>query len=509
MSTSAPDPDDQTPPNPPPFITPPPRNPTGRTPQVTQSQTDDNGSNIDTNLTAYEEDHDNYIHYHDPDLVLQTPARRERHTSVPVAPIVYSPERNKINAMEEVVRFSEKNENKRKAGRKSMEKMQKRQKMIVNHSAVNNPFHFVRTKIFESMEAASPNVKMSRFDTMVRSANSHWSGNLRNKLCFEPFDDSMQSALQSSSVHLLTHEHHRLLLEEMMLLDEGSVFTCAICKNHYLLQQSRPTSLIKKSLLAMPTSPLILERKVYYTFNLSVRSNPKLEAFTFGTLGSRDSMSRSSHIRRKLKGTKDPTRLAIIALRYLDEFYGDSVPTVNIIGHVRTFLKEMETAAVAKVVRDSEISTDRLVNCLDLKASNPAFVAFREFVDESCLKALDAIYGDFAGFTSPILSQRTLSQISDMFKGTLPIYYHALSSFLNKSSKSNVKRFESLQGQWDRDILYQFLTICRKHNAKFFSNWALINTASSYGGTNLDLQVFFGLAVAVTIDSSGFIARLN
>ena len=128
-----------------------------------------------------------------------------------------------------------------------MEKMQKRQKMIVNHFAVNNVFHFIWNKFFDSMEAASPNLKMSCFDTMVRSANSHWSGNLRNKHSFEPFDETMKAALQSSSLQLLTHKHHQLLLEEMMLLDEGSVFMCAISLKHYLLQQSRPTSAVEKA----------------------------------------------------------------------------------------------------------------------------------------------------------------------------------------------------------------------------------------------------------------------
>ena len=130
-------------------------------------------------------------------------------------------------------------------------------------------------------------------------------------------------------------------------------------------------------------------------------------------------------------------------------------------------MKEKETTAIAKVVQKSDVSTERLVKCLDLKASDPAFVAFREFVDDTCLNALDAMHGDFVGFTSPILSQRKLSAISDMFKATLPTYYHALSSLLNKSSKLNVSRFKSLQGQWDCDILYQFLTICRKRNPKF------------------------------------------
>ena len=146
----------------------------------------------------------------------------------------------------------------------------------------------------------------------------------------------------------------------------------------------------------MPTCPLILDQMVYYSFNLTVRSNPKLEAFTYGTMGSReviihectkqggcglnyefettgnpilikchnlidhpkdimfwsstDSMTRSLHIQRKLKDTKDPKWFAIVAMRYLDKFYGDAVPTVNIIGHVWTFVKEKETPAIAKVV---------------------------------------------------------------------------------------------------------------------------------------------------------------
>ena len=75
-------------------------------------------------------------------------------------------------------------------------------------------------------------------------------------------------------------------------------------------------------------------------------------------------------------------------MRYLDELYGNAVPTINVIGHVQTFVKEMETTAIAKVVQKSDVSTERLVKCLDLKTSDPAFIAFREFVDDTCLNAL-------------------------------------------------------------------------------------------------------------------------
>ena len=173
-------------------------------------------------------------------------------------------------------------------------------------------------------------------------------------------------------------------------------------------------------------------------------------------------LTQSSHIKKKLREIRDPNRLCIVAMRYLDEFYGDAVPTVTIIGHIRSFMKVKEQLVVAKVVKKAEVSTERLMATLNLKASDPIFEAFQIFVDETCLQALDAMYGGFAGFTSPILSQRQLSAISDLFKSTLPCYYHAIGSVLNKIEKANVTRFNHLQGQWDRDILYQFITICRK-----------------------------------------------
>ena len=198
-----------------------------------------------------------------------------------------------------------------------------------------------------------------------------------------------------------------------------------------------------------------------------------------------------------LKDCKDPNLLKVMAMRYIEEYYGDATPTITIIGHVRWLVRDLENTAVTKVLKKAEISTECLVNALNLKANDPAFVRFREYVDSICLQALDLMNGEFAGFTSPIISQKQLSKISDMFKSTMPKHYHIFNSLLNKSDKANVKQLQNLCGQWDRDILYQFTTLSRKQNSKFFSYWTLINTASSYGGTNLDLSVFFGLATTV------------
>ena len=157
-----------------------------------------------------------------------------------------------------------------------------------------------------------------------------------------------------------------------MLLQTDSVFTCAVCSNHYLLQQSRLTSSIKRAITTAPCCPLVLDRNVYFTFNLVVRSNPKFEEFKYGTMGSREAithectrhggcslncefeatgdsvlikfhnlidhprdimfwscthlLTRLLHIKKKLREIRDPKRLCIVAMRYLDEFYGDAVP---------------------------------------------------------------------------------------------------------------------------------------------------------------------------------------
>ena len=87
--------------------------------------------------------------------------------------------------------------------------------------------------------------------------------------------------------------------------------------------------------------------------------------------------------------------------------------------------------------------------------------------------------------------------MSDKFKTTLPKHYHSISALLNRARYFNVKRFKHLQGQWDCEILHQFLTICQKRNPKSFTTWVLVNMASSYGGKNVDIQVFFGLAITV------------
>ena len=104
------------------------------------------------------------------------------------------------------------------------------------------------------------------------------------------------------------------------------------------------------------------------------------------------SLTRSLHIKKKLREIRDPKQLCIVVMRYLDEFYGDAVPTVTIIGHVRSFMKAKEQSVVAKVGKETEVSTEWLVPTLNLKASDPTFEAFQNFVDQSCLGWISHVF---------------------------------------------------------------------------------------------------------------------
>ena len=226
MSTNTTNDDDGSPPIPPQFITPPLRRTHQHIPEVTQTQMPENEARIDysTNLNS---DEDTYIHLHNPKLVHQTPQRPQRLTAIPAAPIVYSPSKAWIDPKDVLAKTSAKNKKHRAAGRESINKMQKHQKMNVKLSADKNVLTFLRADAVTSMvDDPSNTVMISKFDSITRSADSHWEGNKKNNFKFKPFID-LENALMSSNQQPITFQHHCLLVKKMMLLVEGLRFICS------------------------------------------------------------------------------------------------------------------------------------------------------------------------------------------------------------------------------------------------------------------------------------------
>ena len=95
MPTNTPNDDDESPPNLPPFITPPLPRPRTRIPEVMQTQSPNHKARIDKTANINSEE-DACLQFHDPELVPQTPVRPLRLTPVLAAPIVHSPLRCRI-----------------------------------------------------------------------------------------------------------------------------------------------------------------------------------------------------------------------------------------------------------------------------------------------------------------------------------------------------------------------------------------------------------------------------
>ena len=131
LATNTPNEDDQSPPNHPSFITPPLRRPCQRIPAVTQTRLPDNEVRND-NPSNSNSDEDAYMHFHDPELVHQTPIQHVRSSPIPDAPIVHSPDKSTINGKEALAHSNAKHQKSRAKGRQSIQKMQKHQKMNVD-----------------------------------------------------------------------------------------------------------------------------------------------------------------------------------------------------------------------------------------------------------------------------------------------------------------------------------------------------------------------------------------
>ena len=82
--------------------------------------------------------------------------------------------------------------------------------------------------------------------------------------------------------------------------------------------------------------------------------------------------------------------------------------------------------------KDEPISTERLCQHLNLNDKDEDFIQFREYMDEVTKKAILDVYGNFSEFTSQILSQETLSKLTEQFKTLMPHYYTTISLLINK-----------------------------------------------------------------------------
>ena len=81
----------------------------------------------------------------------------------------------------------------------------------------------------------------------------------------------------------LTINHHRILREEMMLVKNGYSFFLAINADHSFLQKKNELEFFQECMEKEAFHPLLVNRRVYFIFRLTVKSNPSFDDFKNGS----------------------------------------------------------------------------------------------------------------------------------------------------------------------------------------------------------------------------------
>ena len=116
----------------------------------------------------------------------------------------------------------------------------------------------------------------------------------------------------------------------------------------------------------------------------------------------------------------------------MDKYLGDRTGFIEVSNHYSLLLKEHDFAAQTKTYKRAPISTKRFTEYLALADKHPAFVQFREALDDYIKNEIDNLYGKFSDFTTPLISQAAIAGFADRFKTTLPVQYNGILVLLNK-----------------------------------------------------------------------------
>ena len=431
---------------------------------------------------------DPLAYYHDTCLAHQSPVRPlKNNLSITETPLIHSPDLSSIKAL----KFTDTNElsSTLNAVNGINKKLNKKRK--VTYSPQDSILSFLRGPFLSIISRDS-----DKFDSNHHFKRGYMKFVLKldnGGITWAPFRH-LYKILKNATCPL-TVFHQRLLIEDFMMLEPGATIFCLISPTHYFLNpsaqygsiqiQSQWINLMSKALTFAPYQPLQINGKTFFTITLTVHSNPNLQNFKDkiltqseicylcgksggGGLNCNIAVSKvdcsntincklfkfhhfmdnpdniqfwgiqlSSRIPKikdslsKLKGGL-PSIIPRLK-RYMDEYEGDSTSTLVLAQFYEVKVKEQEFKLKLEAYRESKISSSRIALNFTLSDDDPSFVKFRSHVDEITKTAILSVYGKFAEFTSPILSEAELNDIATSFKMTLPTYYDVINVMLNKA----------------------------------------------------------------------------
>ena len=123
----------------------------------------------------------------------------------------------------------------------------------------------------------------------------------------------------------------------------------------------------------------------------------------------------------------DFAKVRAIVSTFLDELDGD-VTLSTMVGRYYQKCVAIEKLKLQHEVNLTEaVSTSKLHDILLVKNNDTAFEEFSmDIVDSTIKNAVHSLYGNFSGFTQPIITKDMLRTMENAFRRLLPLQYHLM-----------------------------------------------------------------------------------
>ena len=95
----------------------------------------------------------------------------------------------------------------------------------------------------------------------------------------------------------------------------------------------------------------------------------------------------------------------------LPEVYGDSILCQDICHRYLTTINSRKQTAKATAIGNATISSRQVKEHYRLPPDNPAFIKFRNMVNDKCMEIIQSTYGQFNTITDPLLSFTNVSTL--------------------------------------------------------------------------------------------------
>ena len=127
---------------------------------------------------------------------------------------------------------------------------------------------------------------------------------------------------------------------------------------------------------------------------------------------------------------------------------------------------------------------------IDIPGSDPGLTQFNRIVQDKFNAIVSKSFGTICSPNTPIISSITTLYMAKQFKALLPHHYGYISSMLNVTYKLKDKHNLHLANEYDRILMWIFISIMRARNRDLFTWWANVTSAARYGAKTQSARSF-------------------